>query len=104
MYIVIIFRQWRPGKGVHFVVQCTAVPAPPHPVYHPAAQHQYERSGGGGGTRNTATALAKAGPPTIAAPAAFAELNGGPREGPDGHDTLSDTNGSCPIARSADWF
>ena len=52
----VALRHW-----VQFAVQWTAMLAPPRPVYDPTAQHQYE--GSVGGTRNTATAFAKAAPP-----------------------------------------
>ena len=54
--------------------------APPRPVYDPATQHQYE--GAGGGTRNTATAFAKAAIPAAAAPAALADVMADPVEAP----------------------
>ena len=77
-------RQWRQGKGVHFAVQWTVVlpppPPPPRPVYDPAAQHQYE--GSGGGTWNTATAFAEAAVPAAAAPPAPADVMADPVEAP----------------------
>ena len=39
-------RRRRRGKGANFAVQWTVVLPLPHPVYDPAAQHQYEGSGG----------------------------------------------------------
>ena len=92
-------RQW--GKGVHFAVQWTAVLAPPRPVYDPAAQHQYE--GSRGGTRNAATAFAKAAVPAAADPPPPPPPPTC-RGGPYGLHTLSDSHGGCPGAGSADWF
>ena len=43
-------REWPQGKGIHFAVQWTAVPAPRRPVYDPTADHEYEGSGGARGT------------------------------------------------------
>ena len=75
-------RKWGQGKGVHFAVQWNAVLAPQRPVYDPAAQHQYEESGGG--TPNTTTAFAKAEVPAAAPPppSALAEVMGDPVEDP----------------------
>ena len=68
-------------------------------MYDSAAQHQYE--GSGSGTQNTATAFAKAAGPATAAPAAPANVMVD-SVGPKGLHTLSDSDGSCLGARSAD--
>ena len=76
-------RTWGKGKGVHFAVQWTVVLAPQRPVYDPAAQHQYDESGGG--TPNTTTEFAKAEVPAAAPPpppSALAEVMAHPVEDP----------------------